>query len=231
MAIIMSDTSYAVLTRAKAKFGKRLTEKDYKSLLDCETVAEVMAYLKSNTRYIGAFGEANERGIRRGLFENLLRQYMTNEIDLLSRYELSVGEEFSEYLAHKQEVEEIIRFLTLLNTTDGVGEKPFNFTVPRHMAKKTSIKLNTLFEAKSYSQFLEALKGTRYESFFKKYKIGDGDFIPIAEIENGLYIELYKELYSSANTITVYYRVRKVCTMSTCHQFIHCRIKTTFLTC
>ena len=55
----MSDTSYAVLTRAKAKFGKRLTEKDYKSLLDCEHVADVMTYLKSNTRYSEAFGEAS----------------------------------------------------------------------------------------------------------------------------------------------------------------------------
>ena len=121
---------------------------------------------------------------------------MANEIDTLSRFELSVGEELSEYLAHKQEVEEIIRFLTLLNNTDSEGDQPFSFTVPRHMAKKTSIKLNTLFEAKSYAQLLDALKGTRYEGVFKKYKIGDSGYIPIAEIENELYIELYRELYA-----------------------------------
>jgi V/A-type H+-transporting ATPase subunit C len=72
------DTSYAVYTRAKAKYGKRLKEKDYKALLNCRSVPDVMAYLKSNTHYIDAFGEANERGMRRGLFESLLRQYQIN---------------------------------------------------------------------------------------------------------------------------------------------------------
>ena len=73
----MSEVSYAVLTRAKAKYGKRLKENDYKNLLECDSIAEVMTYLKSNTHYSKAFGEANERDIHRGLFEFLLRQYIT----------------------------------------------------------------------------------------------------------------------------------------------------------
>ena len=167
----MSDTSYAALTRAKAKFGKRLREKDYKSLLDCANVAEVMTYLKSNTHYIEAFGEANERGIRRGLFENLLKQYMNNQFDSLVRFELSVGEQFSNYIAHKTEVNELIRFLTLLNSTEDRREQPFHFVFPAHMAKKTSINLTTLADAKSYEEFLAAIEGTRYEKVFSKYHI------------------------------------------------------------
>ncbi len=31
----MSKTSFAVLTKARSKFGNRLTEKDYQSLLAC----------------------------------------------------------------------------------------------------------------------------------------------------------------------------------------------------
>ena len=43
----MPTTSYAVMAKARAKFGKRLTEKDYANLLACHSVTEVMSYLKS----------------------------------------------------------------------------------------------------------------------------------------------------------------------------------------
>ena len=62
----MSNTSFAVLTKAKAKFGKRLTEKDYTSLLACQSVAEVMSYLKSYTHYSAALRDINERDVHRG---------------------------------------------------------------------------------------------------------------------------------------------------------------------
>ena len=187
-------TSYAVFTRAKAKYGKRLTEKDYKALLNSETVSDVMTYLKSNTRYIDAFGEANERGIRRGLFENLLRQYQINEFDALCRYELSVGEDISRYVAHKTEVNEIIRILTMLNSKES---RDYNFTVPAHIAKKTSINLNALAKAENYEQFLDAVKNTRYSPILKKHKPDDNSAIPLTEIENELYRIIYLDLYNA----------------------------------
>lgn len=188
----MSDTSYAVLARVKAKYGKRLTAKDYKALLGCENVSDVMTYLKSNTNYINAFGEANERGIRRGLFESLLKQYQINEFDTISRYELSLGEDISRYIAHKTEIDEIIRILTKLNSRD---DQEYQLTVPAHIAKKTSINLDTLSKAENYNQFLEAIKNTRYESVLKEFNIDKNDSIPITEIENKLYAALCKELF------------------------------------
>lgn len=188
----MSDTSYAVYARAKAKYGKRLTEKDYKSLLNCVSVPDVMAYLKSNTQYINAFGEADERGMRRGLFESLLRQYQINEFDTLCRYELSVGEDISAYVAHKTEINEIIKILTMLNSKE---KRSYNFTVPAHIAKKTSINLNALAKVETFEQFVEAVKNTRYEKILSKYASGDYKQIPITEIESELYSYLYIELY------------------------------------
>lgn len=190
----MSDTSYAVYARAKAKYGKRLTDKDYKALLNCQSVPDVMAYLKQNTQYINAFGEANERGMRRGLFESLLKQYQINEFDTLCRYELSVGEDISAYVAHKTEINEIIRILTMLNSNE---KRSYNFTVPAHIAKKTSINLNALAEVKNYEQFIEAVKNTRYEKILSKYNTNDLKKIPITQIENELYTNLYIELYNA----------------------------------
>ena len=65
----MSSTSFAVLAKARAKFGKRLTEKDYNSLLNSNSVAEVMSYLKSYTHYAEALRDINERDVHRGRLE------------------------------------------------------------------------------------------------------------------------------------------------------------------
>lgn len=185
--------SYAAYTRARAKYGKRLRDKDYESLLNCESVPDVMAYLKSNTRFIDAFGEANERGMRRGLFESLLRQYYINEIDTICRYELSVGDYVSKYVAHKTEINEIIRILTVLNSKE---KREFNFTVPAHIAKRTSIDLNALAETKTFEQFVEAAKKTPYEKILQKYNTPEyNKQIPITKIESELYTQLYVELY------------------------------------
>ena len=188
----MSGSSYAAYTRAKAKYGKRLKENDYKALLNCESVPDVMSYLKSNTCYIDAFGEANERGMRRGLFESLLRQYQINEFDTLCRYEMSVGEDVSRYVAHKTEINEIIRILTMLNSKE---KRQYEFTVPAHIAKKTSIDLNALENAETFEQFLDAVKKTPYEKILSKYNSEEYSQIPITEIESELYTKLYVELY------------------------------------
>lgn len=190
----MSGVSYAVLTRAKAKYGKRLKEKDYKSLVECESVAEVMSYLKTNTHYINAFGEANERDIHRDLFEHLLQQYLTQEFDTISRYDLSAGENFSKFVASKTEINEIIRFLTLLNAKN---IKHFNFTIPAHLEKRTAINLALLTSATTYEEFLTAIKGTTYEEALREFHLEYESQIPIAEIEDKLYIQLYDNLYNS----------------------------------
>ena len=193
----MSDVSYAVLTRAKAKYGKRLKMKDYKSLVDCETVAEVMTYLKTNTHYANAFGEANERDIHRGTFENLLHQHLKFEFDTISRYDLSTGEYFSNFIANKTEIDEIIRFLTLLNSKQ--NKKDFNYIIPAHLEKRTAINLSVLTNATTYEEFLTAIKNTPYEEELKEFNIEYGSQIPITEIEDKLYTQLYKNLYNSIN--------------------------------
>lgn len=186
----MSDISYAVLARAKAKYGKRLKEKDYKALLECKSVPEVMSYLKSKTRYINAFGEANERGIRRRLFENLLRQFLTNEIDTLCRYDTSVGEKLSSFITHKSEINALVQFMIILNSS---GKQSFVFTVPLHIAKKTEINVAALTASTNFEEMLEALSGTKYRKILAPYK--DDELLPIPEIETKLYNSLYGELY------------------------------------
>ena len=93
----MSKTSFAVLTKARSKFGNRLTEKDYQSLLACQSVGEIMSYLKNNTHYSKALTDVSEREIHRGRLEALLRQNLFYDFVQI-RFERKLGFVIVHYL-------------------------------------------------------------------------------------------------------------------------------------
>ena len=154
----MSKTSFAVLTKARSKFGKRLTEKDYQSLLVCQSVGEIMSYLKNNTHYSKTLTDVSEREIHRGRLEALLRQNLFYEFDSFCRYDSSVSSGLSSYIISTLEVEQIVRFLILLssNSTD-----KFIYQFPGYISKHTEIDVNKLANATNYEEFLNATQSSQ----------------------------------------------------------------------
>lgn len=172
----MSTTSYAVLAKARAKYGRHLTDRDYSSIVACQSVAEVMVYLKSHTHFSSALSEVNERDVHRGRLEMLLRQYQFYEFDSLCRYDSSMSEGFSRYVVEKTEVEQIIRFLILLNSN---STEKFIFQFPAFFAKHTSLDINKLANARDYEEFLNALSGSAYYDILKIYAGSSDDSMSI----------------------------------------------------
>ena len=195
----MSTTSFAVLTKARAKFGKILTEKDYTSILACQSVAEVMSYLKSYTHYSFALRDINERDIHRGRLESLLRQELFYEFDSLCRYDSSISSGFSQYVIETIEVEQIVRFLILLNSN---STEKFIYQFPAYFSKHTKIDINRLANAKSYSELLDVLSNSSYYEILSKYSPDEKGRLPISEIENRLYEYVFKNMSELINKNT-----------------------------
>ena len=187
----MSTTSYAVLAKARAKYGKFLTERDYSNILACQSVAEVMVYLKSHTHYASVLSEVNERDVHRGRLELLLRQYLFDEFDTLCRYDSSVSVGFSQYYVEKTEVEQIIRFLVLLNSN---STEKFIFQFPAFLSKHTELDVYKLANAGNYDEFLAALNNTSYYDILKVFKPDKKGFLPVSDIENKLYAYIFKNM-------------------------------------
>lgn len=187
----MPTTSYAVLTKARAKFGKRLTEKDYASLLSCQSVAEVMSYLKSYTHYSAALRDINERDVHRGRLEELLRQNHFYDFDTLCRYESNISSGFSQYVISTIEVEQIIRFLILLNSN---STEKFIYQFPAYFLKHTEIDIDRLANAKNYDEFLNVISHSEYYNILKEFTPSNGEALHISEIENKLYSLVYSKL-------------------------------------
>ncbi len=188
----MPKTSFAILTKARSKFGKRLTDKDYTSLLACQNVSEIMSYLKTYTHYSNALRDINERDVHRGRLEAMLRQNLFYEFDSLCRYDSGVSTGLSMYIIETMEVEQIIRFLVLLNSN---STDKFIYQFPAYFSKHTEINIDKLANAKNYAEFLSATALSPYYEILKKYSTVDKNRLPISEIENKLYEFVFENLY------------------------------------
>lgn len=69
----VSSAANAVLAKARAMYGKRLTAQNYTDLLACRSVNEAAAYLKAHTVYADAFEGVTMGSLRRWQIEILLR--------------------------------------------------------------------------------------------------------------------------------------------------------------
>lgn len=192
----MPNTSYAVMTKARSKFGKQLSEKDYNSLLSCHNVPEVMTYLKSYTHYSSTLSNVNERDVHRGGLEALLRQNLFFELDSLCRYDSGIGSGFSQYLIETIEVEQIIRFLILLHSN---STEKFIYQFPAYFTKHTEIDINKLANARNYDEFLNVLSSSQFYNILKNYKPDENGILPISEIENKLYKQVFANLLHIVN--------------------------------
>ncbi len=178
----MSSTmaSNAILAKARAMYGKSLTETDYKQLMDCRNVPEVAAYLKSRTSYRSALTGLNETEVHRGQLEPMLRQNLYYDILALSRYAKDKTLIFSDFVISEMEIEQIIRCLTLVN----IGKPDeYIYSMPLSLNKFAGINLEKLSYVRSFGDMQEVLAGTNYESVLKKYKPKEGEKINIALLE------------------------------------------------
>lgn len=180
----MSSTSYAVSAKARSKYGRFLSDRDYSNILACQSVPEVMVYLKSHTHFADALSDVNERDVHRGWLEIRLRQNQFSEIDSLCRYDSGIRAGVSSYVVEKAETEQIIRYLILLNS--GETEK-FIFQYPAFLSKHADLDFNRIANARDYSEFLSAVERTSYYETLKEYRPDEKGRLPVSEIENRLY--------------------------------------------
>ena len=183
-----SMASNAILAKARAMYGKRLTEADYKQLMECRSVPEVASYLKTRTSYKTALTGLDENDVHRGQLEPMLKQNIYYDIFALSRYAKDQSLIFSDFAIAEMEIEQIIRCLTLVN----IGRPDeYVYSMPLSMGKFAKINLEALTKVRSYDDVLEVLSGTKYFSALQKFKPKDGEKVDIALLEAELYNQNY----------------------------------------
>ncbi len=191
--------SNAILSKARAMYGRRLTDENFKDLLACQSVSEVASYLKNRTSYKKTLAGINENAIHRGQLEAKLKQKLFEDYASLCRYELTVGEHFSKYLIMRSEVEQILHSIMLLEA--GKPEE-YLFAMPMYLTIHTHIDLNSLSQIKNYDGLLDALDHTPYRELLEPFRPVKGMPINYTGIENALYSYLFSSIFEVINKYT-----------------------------
>ncbi len=188
-----SKSANAVLAKARAKYGRHLTDKDYAGLLACKSVAEVVTYLKNNTYYASVLKNVNEREIHRGMLEIILRQKLSDDFYSLCRYTKGAGERFAMYILERQEISQIVNFLAHFSSgsTDA-----YIFNMPEFFTQHTEVDWNAMSLAATEEQFFAALSGSQYAALLREFRGGIADAKNVPYIEN----KLFKNCFENLNT-------------------------------
>ena len=190
------NPSNAVIAKAKSKYGKRLSAKDYSAMAKSETVAEIVRYLKTYTdyrRYLTRVGS----DIHRGKLELVLRENTFENFLSLCRYSRASSPVIA-YIIRRTEINELIKYLTLL-----AGGKPveYIFSLPLYFNEHTDLPLDKLSGAHSYPSLLELLGDHPYRKCLEKHIPADNTGIDLAAIEDELEIYSLGKLYKSISEL------------------------------
>ena len=104
----MSFSSNSVVAKARAVFGRSLTNDDYLQLVAKESVADVCAYLKQTPRYSKVLAAVNPQSVHRAQLETLVQKSMFEIFESFHRFDYTESKVFFNYIVLELEIEQIL---------------------------------------------------------------------------------------------------------------------------
>ncbi len=176
-------------------FGRRLTDEDYRALSGKRDIAGAASYLCSLEGYRDLLENVNISMLHREELEMLLRRRHYKNFESLCRYELSIGERFSDYILLSTEAELIARAMSRV-MSPRANDEPVISAAPA-LDRLLKIDLDALGTARNFRELLEAVKGSVFYGALKRF--GDDPAGDIIVYENALYTEYYRRILETVD--------------------------------
>lgn len=189
--MISSLSSGAILSKTRAMFGRRLTAEDYSVLASQRDLASAASYLGNLEGYRDLFDGIDTAGLHRREFEGLLRHRHYGKFESLCRYELSIGEKFSDYILLTTEIELITE--TLSRVMASRKEETVVMTASPYLDKRLKLDLDAMGRAQTYDELLEAVKDSVFHKELER--LGWNPTGELITYENALLGEFYKRIF------------------------------------
>lgn len=191
MSVSYADN--AVLAKAHAMYGKRLTKSNYDDMLNCRSLAELTNYLKTRTYYRNDF-EAVPTNLSAAQIEEILKISLLKKCEKLCEYQLSVGDDFYKYYIVQNDINQILTVIRLL-----IAGKPEKYlsSLPPFFNSRTELDLYALADVRSFSDLIKVLVHTEYADILERYKSNYAEDGVYVMIENSLNKYLFSFLLKS----------------------------------
>ncbi len=192
------NASYAVLTRVRSQYGKRLREVDYLEMASCKSVPEAAVFLRERTAY-GSYLALGEAPPTRGLLEFQLRKALMERSFVLCRFGRSSGSDFLEFVLLRNSVNELLGFLRCL-----AAGRPERYLLSSMEIPEVSSKfsLRGLGHVRSREELIEFLRGTFFANILTPVlRTGEKVDLALAEavLDRSIYEYMEKQFTSCAS--------------------------------
>lgn len=186
-----SFSGNAISAKARAIYGKRLTNANYHDLLRQRNVNDICGYLKSSTSYSKFLKNIDEKSIHRGQLENLLNRSKMEIYFSLCHYDFSRNKGFYRYVISNAEISIILKVIMLINSnsTDDIV-----LSLPAFLEEYACFDFKEIARVKSFPELLEALENTPYKKILAPYDAKNGE-IRLSACEHELKVYYYKNLF------------------------------------
>lgn len=182
------------MTRVRAKYGSRLTVKDYEALTGLSSLGEAASYLSGNSNFAAYFdGAAGRRDISRAVFEGAVRSAFYGTARKLCRSESDAGDHIYRYIALGLENDYVLDYI--INLSLGTPEKMILKRVPE-LRTGTKLDLAKLFKIKDPAELGRYLAKTKYAKLVPALPKNAGEKFDISLIETVLSKIKYKLVFA-----------------------------------
>jgi V/A-type H+-transporting ATPase subunit C len=164
--MILNYADNALMAKVRALYGGRLREEDYQHLLGCKTVAEVAAYLKSDTGYAATLSEVKEELVHRGQLETMVRRHSLTLYTKLIRFSYNDRFFLTVYVM-ENEIRQLLLAIRFLNA--GSMDR-YIVALPVYLDKYLSIDLFALAKVRDYDQLLEIVAHSPYYDCIARFR-------------------------------------------------------------
>ncbi len=161
----MND-NYAIVSKIKSMFSKRLTLQDYNLLANERNLAGIINYLKNKTVYNNILINVDEKKLRREEFEYLIKNDLYYRVDKIFNYILNKDDFIYKVVLLRIEKDillEIVYSLFYQNNRMLISKIPF------HFKDKLSFNLKELIKSKNIEDICKNLESTKYHHIFKSF--------------------------------------------------------------
>lgn len=194
-----SKASNSVMTRARAKYGSRLTAADYAALSSLSGLSEAVAFLRTKSHFAPYFEKlAADRNLSKHKLEHVLKEAFFCEAQRLCGFEKSVGSSIFKYIAVTRETELILDFI--INLSLGTPENMI-FKLPEKYNCGTKIDFSKLFQIRSTAQLSKYLSKTGYSKLVPVLPREENGEFDISLIETTLAKIKYDLVLSEINRV------------------------------
>ena len=181
----------AMAAKARAMFGKRLSEADYLALMQKKSVADIASALKQNDIFAKSLAGINEKAVHRGQLETLLRMNVYHRLKKLLRYSSTDYGHFIYAVVETEEIDLILSCIRWLMNQDVEARNAMIADMPIYIARYLSFDVKKLPDIQSFDELLTLLKTTRYEAIVARYKASAIEEMNYIGLEHELRVHYY----------------------------------------